>query len=335
VNLKKVSIIVPVYNPGELIHNCIRTLRWQTYDNLEIILVDDGSKDGTDKVLDQYAEEDSRLLVIHQKNGGISVAQNTGLDAATGDYITFVDNDDLAHPQLIEKLVYALESTDAGLSKCRWGHIGVSEIDKTLSTMEHDPQPHGKVTLIDNPLKEYQTVFSKIARKILKDGEARYFNEANWCKMYKAELFEGVRFPVGRLAQDLYVSCQIYNKDPRVADIDNHLYFWLQNQGSVTHNKISFRNHHDAYDAGIIYFNTAIGKGILPIRSYRLLIDGVRDEKKTAHTPDENLIASKDKAIFHELASTLTFAQKIKAKSMILIRVLEGFVYDIMVHNRR
>lgn len=123
-----VSIIIPVYNAEKYLRYCVDSILQQSYTNLEVILVDDGAKDSSPSICDDYAQSDSRVTVIHQPNGGIAKAQNTGLDAAHGDYIAFADNDDILDSRNIELLLHALKSTGADMSKGRWRQFGVSQL---------------------------------------------------------------------------------------------------------------------------------------------------------------------------------------------------------------
>ena len=118
---KKVSLIIPVYNTEkQYLQKCLESAIAQTYSNMEIILVDDGSTDGSADLVDEFAGKDHRVLVIHQQNGGESNARNTGLRAACGDYIAFMDCDDFIEPQMYEQLVQALEENDADMA---FGHF--------------------------------------------------------------------------------------------------------------------------------------------------------------------------------------------------------------------
>ena len=103
--MKKISVIVPIYNTEKYLKRCFDSILSSTYENLEVILVDDGSPDNSGKICDEYAARDSRIRVIHKKNGGLSSARNAGLDIATGDYVTFVDSDDYIASDIYEKLV--------------------------------------------------------------------------------------------------------------------------------------------------------------------------------------------------------------------------------------
>lgn len=114
-----VSVIIPVYNRLNLLPDCVRSLKWQSYQDLQIILIDDGSTDGTLELCKQYASEDSRFTVIAASHGGVSAARNLGLEAATGEFVLFVDSDDMIHPHLVETMVRALSQANAAIAGSR------------------------------------------------------------------------------------------------------------------------------------------------------------------------------------------------------------------------
>ena len=228
-----VSIIVPVYNSAKYLSGCVDSILAQTYKNIELILVDDGSKDDSGKICDSYASKDSRVKVIHQQNGGISRAQNAGLDAASGEFIAFADNDDILDCKNIEILLNAILQSGASMSKAKWRQFGLSSLEqikkeaglgaeKSQATERLEKMP--QIKIVKNPLKAYQTVFCKIFRiignKLGKNSEARYFNEANWCRLYKREIWDGVRFPEGKFAQDTAMASVLYSRMNCVAHVD-------------------------------------------------------------------------------------------------------------------
>ncbi|MDU3799026.1 MAG: glycosyltransferase [Bifidobacterium breve] len=280
-----ISIIVPVYNAEDYLRYCIDSILQQSYTNLEVILVDDGAKDSSPAICDEYAAQDSRITVIHQENGGIAKAQNAGLDAARGEYIAFAD--------------------------------------------------------FEHPLAAYQTVFCKSLRligdRLGRNTEARYFNEANWCRLYKRELWDGIRFPEGMYAQDVMVAGDLYTRMRKVADLNVNLYNWLQSAGSVTHKERSFSFYHDNFAAGAANFRLCLEQGVRPGRSYYTLV-GAFHEETTA--PDFREPASqqqheKDKAELNELISKLSPAQRIHCAATRQIRLLEKYVYDAKIKNMK
>lgn len=115
---EKISVIIPIYNVEAFLERCLNTVCGQSYKNLEIILVDDGSSDNCLKICKEFADKDDRIKVIHQSNQGVSAARNTGLDMATGDYIAFVDSDDYIHTEMYERLYSLLKKYDADMSAC-------------------------------------------------------------------------------------------------------------------------------------------------------------------------------------------------------------------------
>ena len=119
---KLVSIIIPVYNVEKYLAECIESVLKQTYQNIEILLIDDGSPDNSGKICDEYEEKDSRVRVIHKENGGVSSARNVGLEQANGEYITFIDSDDFVSESYIEELYIALENGNSDLAFCKYNH---------------------------------------------------------------------------------------------------------------------------------------------------------------------------------------------------------------------
>lgn len=333
-----VSIIVPVYNAAEYLPYCLDSIRRQTYRHLQIILVDDGSTDGSSDICDRYAVKDHRFQVIHQENQGISVAQNSGLDVSRGTYLAFVDNDDVLDKRNIELLLHALKTTGADMSKARWRQFGPSQLDSTARQAARGATAPKGIKVFGNPLKAYQTYFCKSLRLFLdligQAGEARYFNEANWCRLYKAELWEGVRFPPGRYAQDVMVAGPIYQRMAKVADIDEVLYYWLQSPSSVTHAQRSMSFYRDNVDAGLVNFQLALNCGITPMRSYYSIWDGLRSEASAAGSDTQNQEELRqDRKRADDLFHKMGFAQRTLCIITTWIRHTEKLIYDARVKN--
>lgn len=336
-----VSIIVPVYNAEQYLRYCVDSILGQSYSNLEVILVDDGATDGSAAICDQYAAQDRRVIVIHQPNGGIAKAQNAGLDAAHGEYIAFADNDDILDRRNIEYLLHALLSTGADMSKARWRQFGISQLDTVAAEAAQGADQPGKITVFTHPLTAYQTVFCKslrlIGERLGRNTEARYFNEANWCRLYRRELWDGIRFPEGMYAQDVMVAGELYTRMRTVADIDVNLYNWLQSAGSVTHNERSFGFYHDNFAAGAANFRLCLEQGVRPGRSYYTVV-GAFHEETTApdfHEPANQAQRIKDKAELQQLLAQLTVWQYAQCAVTQRIRLMEKYVYDARIKNMR
>ena len=203
---KKVSVIVPIYNSEEYLPRCIASILGQTYKKLEIILVDDGSKDDSLKVCNEYAERDHRIKVIHQENRGVSAARNQGLDNMSGDCFTFVDSDDELYQNAVEFLVREMIEYDADM---------VSAV-KTLSYPDgtsKSPYDDGKIYVYDG--------LESIKRSLLYD---RQTNSA-CAKLFAKETFSDVRFAAGHsINEDGYFLFECYAKKPKVVQHNVSIY---------------------------------------------------------------------------------------------------------------
>ena len=336
-----VSIIVPVYNAEDYLRYCVDSILQQSYANLEVILVDDGAKDSSPQICDEFAAQDNRVTVIHQENGGIAKAQNTGLDAAHGEYIAFADNDDILDRHNIEYLLHALQNTGADMSKARWRQFGVSQLDEVAQEAATGAETPSKITVFEHPLAAYQTVFCKSLRiigdKLGRSTEARYFNEANWCRLYKRELWDGIRFPEGMYAQDVMVAGDLYIRMRKVADLGVNLYNWLQSAGSVTHQERSFGFYHDNFAAGAANFRLCLEQGVRPGRSYYTLV-GALHEETTAPDFSDALNEQQHKADqdeLNELLGKLSYVQCLHCAMIRQIRLLEKHIYDARIKNMK
>ena len=205
-----ISIIVPVYKVEEFLEECLDSILAQTYTNLEIILVDDGSPDNCGKICDEYVSKDSRIKVIHQDNGGLSSARNAGLDIAIGEYIGFVDSDDYIESNFFEELYKSITENDSDLAIC-----GVKKIG-----MENRSDFYGNKCL-------KQTEY-------LKELLAENIKSYTWNKLYKAFLFKNIRFPVGELFEDIKIMHLIGEKTSSVSLTDNTFYNYRIRQNSIT-----------------------------------------------------------------------------------------------------
>ncbi len=219
-----ISIIIPVYNVEKYIRKCLDSVICQTYKNLEIIVVDDGSPDNCGKICDEYAEKDQRIKVIHKENGGLSSARNVGIDAACGRYLCFLDSDDYIIETYVEKLYNAMTETDADIVQCEFietaGDDAVSiPEDKKISIID------GKAMI--GKLYDYYGISAPTV--------------VVWTKLYKKELFEGLRFPVGRIHEDEATTYKLFYKADKIALTSEKLYCYRIAQGSITRSGFSLK----------------------------------------------------------------------------------------------
>ena len=209
-----ISVIVPVYNVSEYLEKCFYSLKNQSYKNIEIILVDDGSKDDSGLICDKLLKIDDRVKVIHKKNGGLSSARNFGMELATGDYILFVDSDDWIEYDMIEILYNLIEEYDADIS------VG------------------GVLKVWDNGKKEIMMNFPN--RKVLNCKEALKsllwqdnLNVAVWNKLYKKEIIKNILFAEGKINEDVDWSWKAIANSNKIVICNELLYNYRQRNGSI------------------------------------------------------------------------------------------------------
>ncbi len=209
-----ISVIIPVYKVEKYLCRCVDSVLEQTYTNMEIILVDDGSPDNCPVMCDEYARQDSRVKVIHQENAGLSGARNAGIDMAQGQWLAFVDSDDYLAADFLERLYQACVDTGSSLSVCRWEYVRGETIPE-----------HGT-----GETRVY-TGREMLANLYVPDGA--YFVVA-WNKLYRKELFEDIRYPLGRIHEDEATTYRIYDKVRKAAYVDRSLYGYFVTPVSIT-----------------------------------------------------------------------------------------------------
>ena len=203
-----VSIIVPVYNVQKYLDKCIESMLKQTYTNIEIVLVDDGSTDGSALICDKYAADDERIVVVHKKNGGQSDARNVGREKSTGEYICWVDGDDCIEENMIELLHKNLVDNNADISICNYH-----------SRYESDGRKCKDITVRDG-------IWTRADFWNNYYNENQYYCVVLWNKMFRKRLFSDVHFPVGRISEDAWVMGKIVSRAETIyaSDADGYEY---------------------------------------------------------------------------------------------------------------
>lgn len=217
-----ISVIVPVFAVEKYIDKCIKSIQKQTYTNLEIILVDDGSPDNCPQICDLYKCADDRIHVVHRKNGGLSAARNSGLEIARGKYISFIDSDDYIYPDMYEKMILAMSETSADLCVC-----GIEPV--------YEENFRGKLENIYIEKNVYdREEFLYLINKWY------YVTTVN--KLYKRELFEELRFPEGRIHEDEFMIHYVVEKCSKIVTIPDVGYVYVQRANSIMNAKISTKH---------------------------------------------------------------------------------------------
>ncbi len=215
-----ISVIVPVYNVEKYLPKCIQSILEQSYTNLEIILVDDGSSDNSLKICNEFACKDNRIKVFSKENGGQSTARNFGLSIASGKYIGFIDSDDYVDANMYQALYESLYRNDCDIATC--ARYNVFE-DGT------------KQSLFDLDNEIVMTSKQAIAKMMVYDS----LDGAAWDKLFKVELFDGLEFPSGYVCEDVNIVFNLINKSEKIAHCGKPYYYYYQRKGSTMHSKFS------------------------------------------------------------------------------------------------
>ena len=216
-NDELISVIVPVYNTEKYIKKCIESIINQTYSNLEIILIDDGTLDKSWQICDLYADKDKRIRVVHKKNEGLAETRNYGINIAKGKYFAFIDSDDYIEKNMIEVLYNNLIENNADISVCDFiqvdenKHMQYNEYSKKEFIVEGNPK-------FENLRNEYYLATT-----------------VQWNKLYKAEIFKDIRYPKGKTNEDEFVIAKELYNAKRISYILEPLYYYYQRTDSIMH----------------------------------------------------------------------------------------------------
>lgn len=239
--MPEISIIVPVYNVENYLVRCIESILAQTFKEFELILVNDGSPDNCGKICDEYAQKDSRIRVIHKSNGGLSDARNSGIEISTGKYIGFVDSDDYIEPDMYEVLYNDIKKCNADIACCAYYICFKNE-------------------RIGSPTSK--------GLKILSVEEAinmlPQISPGAWNKLYKKEIFEEIRYPVGKLNEDVFILMDLLERANKITFNPSAKYYYLQRQNSITKKGFNSKKWDciDAWKKNLIYVKNKYPKQI-------------------------------------------------------------------------
>ena len=231
---KLISVIVTAYNIEDYISRCLDSLLGQSYDNLEIIVVDDGSSDATGRICDGYAEKNSHIRVVHQPgNLGVAEARNAGVAAAAGDYIGFVDGDDQAEPSMYEEMLRACEETDSEMAVCSYR--------QSLNGGGESAEPQETFTG-----QRYVLTGEEALEIYICDNKPWHIYHSVWSKLFRRDVTEGLKFPPGRESEDIMYTTRALLKLDRCVFVDKPLYHYLVNrETSIMNHKLQERRFKD------------------------------------------------------------------------------------------
>ena len=210
-----ISIIVPVYKVEKYLEKCVKSILKQTYTNLEIILVDDGSPDKCGQLCDELAKTDDRIIVFHKENGGLSDARNFGVERANGEYIGFVDSDDYIHESMYEELYKAIKKSGTSIAEC-----GVTRVYKNTLRPHYEGEDYFLVLGREEYLKEYLE-------------NKRLYGSA-WCKLIHKDLAKKIKFPTGKIYEDAFYTLELLKTVDRYTLISGNYYYYYIRENSIT-----------------------------------------------------------------------------------------------------
>lgn len=305
-----VSIIVPIYKVEDYLKKCVDSLINQTYKDIEIILVDDGSPDNCPKLCDEFALRDSRVKVIHKINGGLSSARNAGLDVCNGDFVMFIDSDDFVSENMVETLLNNYEKTKADIIVCDYYLVYGDNLKI---------QKHYKKNKIVSGIDKYKMLY-----------KSRYAipSLVAWNKLYKIHIFDKIRYDNGKLHEDEFIICKLLNSANQVSYITDKLYFYVQRNGSIMSkfNTKSF-DKIEAFDLRINFFaNNGLNELIDEAKYQKLLackycLNGYINSDLEK---DDSLIEKLKNDIFM-LLKDLMFSKKLK-----FVRKVKVILYAVL-----
>lgn len=241
-----ISVIIPVYKVEEYLNQCIDSVLNQTYKNLEIILVDDGSPDNCGRICDEYSLTDSRIKVIHQSNKGLSEARNAGLDIAAGEWIGFVDSDDWIHSEMYELLLRQALENDLDIVCCDY-------IECKSRSAADSPSEDFEVRTWDG--EDVLNIFA----------ERKIFSHNVWTKLYRKHIFESNRFQPGRLYEDYEIMPKLFSKAERAGIISIPLYYYYIGSCSIMRSPFTLKKFIDITDLSVVEYYKQTRPSLVPV----------------------------------------------------------------------
>jgi len=282
INIYKVSIIIPIYNAEKYLIRCLESVRHQTYSNLEVVLVDDGSTDNCGSICDDYASTNPQFIVIHQQNQGLSGARNSGLKVATGDYLTFLDSDDFLNPYFTETLLNLCLRNNSEVGQCAF-QKGCSNTFKRNSKK-----------IIVNKYSNRNALLSKKLKV------------AAWGKLYAKHLFDITTFPLRRTYEDEFTTYKLIYSSKSISFTNQKLYYYFQSNGSIMRNnerQLSL-DFIDAFNERLDFFKS-LGETVLYERSKELfcrslMLTYIKCKRNSDNTNDKEEILNIYKQQYEE-----------------------------------
>ena len=310
-----VSIIIPVYNVEAYLGECLDSVLKQTHHDLEVLVVNDGSSDGSLAVAQTYAQADPRVRIIDKPNGGLSDARNAGIAAATGDFLAFIDGDDYISPDFVAQLLAPLKDATIAVSVCAYFLTSEAGDDYEICHVDPASRISGRELL---------------KRMLQRDSGWHYVIACN--KLYRREVFATTRFEVGRHYEDDFISAPLFNALPAVAVIDQPLYHYVQRTGSIMKSALTDVKAADYLDLclGKIAFFEAHEDPELVNATKRKLIEWILDEPTRRGQALTAPMQRRIQQVFRQVFATALYPDETRFRVLGMIgrvdlRLLSGF----------
>lgn len=319
--MTEVSVIVPVYQVEQYLKQCLDSILNQTFKDIEVILIDDGSKDNSGKICDEYALKDNRVKVIHQDNMGLSDARNSGMNMISGKYYMFVDSDDYVSEQMIEKLYTSAVETDADVVCCNFEYFWENNEKVSFSTKQKREELNSS------------EIFSH------RKNEKNYgIWTVAWNKLYKSSSMNSFRFRSGKIHEDEFWANDIYQKDLKVVTIEDSLYYYRQRHNSIVSIK-NIQKEFDLIEAFQERMQIYLNQNMYPDQAYKVLIYSLEplNECRKLKRTEEDYIRYK-----HAVEKTIDLIRQLKQTelsgvqkySLILIQMNPCLVFSLAMKCR-
>lgn len=238
-NFPLISVIIPVYNAEKTIEYCVKSVLSQDYENFEILLIDDGSKDSSPSIIDSLADLSDKVYAFHFKNGGAAEARNRGVDKARGEYIAFIDSDDLVLPDYLSYLYGLIKEYNADISVCSYSKLYANKKSKIYTENGFKTEIYNTDKSAND--KEYRVSFEK-EKAVTFLLYQRYFISSPWAMLSKSELWTNVRFPKGKRAEDMATIYRLFAEADIVAYGDRKLYLYILRKTNTIYSTQSLLN---------------------------------------------------------------------------------------------
>ncbi len=300
-----ISVVVPIYNVEKYLEKCIKSIINQTYDNIEIILVDDGATDKSGQICDDYEKMDTRIKVIHKKNGGLSDARNAGLKIAKGEYIAFIDSDDFIDKAFIKTLYEMCKKNNAEIAQCKYRRVGYEKFN-----IKQESEDKKIETIVKTGKEMFYDIYTR---------EHMVYIVA-WNKLYKKSLFKGIEYPKGKINEDEATTYKLFYKAKKIVVTNQVLYNDVYRKNSIMNKKYNKKRLDGlwALEGRIEFLKEKNEKELLKLTEILYTKELIRNYAKVKRYIENSKDLQKDLLKKHRKMSVKLLKENIKIKQKLI-----------------